>query len=161
MPKIETANMDGSSRRILVKRALYWPSGLTLDEANNRLYWVDSYLQIFEYYDFKRHTVTTVIKDGYKLPYPFGLTLLESHLYWTDWSSRVVYRAEQKTLSNRTVVVSGLGQPMDIHAYDRSKLLPGKLTPSTLALLFFRSSPESSPLRTSQYNVHRTVYIGR
>ncbi|XP_022782783.1 low-density lipoprotein receptor-related protein 4-like isoform X2 [Stylophora pistillata] len=124
VPKIETANMDGSSRRILVKRALYWPSGLTLDEANNRLYWVDSYLQIFEYYDFKRHTVTTVIKDGYKLPYPFGLTLLESHLYWTDWSSRVVYRAEQKTLSNRTVVVSGLGQPMDIHAYDRSKLLP-------------------------------------
>ena len=43
MPKIEVANMDGSSRQILVKRGLYWPNGLTLDEANNRLYWVDAY----------------------------------------------------------------------------------------------------------------------
>ena len=126
VPRIEVANMDGSGRQILVKRGLHWPNGLTLDEANNRLYWVDAYLNTLEYYDLERHTITTLMEDGYKLPHPFGLTLFEDHLYWTDWWLDVVNRAEKKTLSNMTVVAKGLGRPMDIHAYDRNKPLPGK-----------------------------------
>ena len=131
VPKIEVANMDGSSRQILVKRGLYWPNGLTLDEANNRLYWVDAYFDVLEYYDFERHTITTLMEDSSKLPYPFGLALLEDHFYWTDQSLAVVNRAEKKTLSNMTVVAAGFPEPMDIHAYDRNKPLPGKqlLTP--------------------------------
>ena len=131
VPKIEVANMDGSSRQILVKRGLNRPSGLTLDEANNRLYWVDAFFDILEYYDFERHTITTLMEDSSKLSYPFGLTLLGDHFYWTDLNLDVVNRAEKKTLSNMTVVATGLGHPMDIHAYDRNKPLPGKqlLTP--------------------------------
>ena len=131
VPKIEVANMDGSSRQILVKRGLNRPSGLTLDEANNRLYWVDAFFNILEYYDFERHTITTLMEDSSKLPFPFGLTLLGDHFYWTDLNLDVVNRAEKKTLSNMTVVATGLGHPMDIHAYDRNKPLPGKqlLTP--------------------------------
>ena len=124
-PKIELANMDGHGRRELVTRGLYWPNGLTLDDLNNRLYWVDAFLDVLEYYDLQIHKITTLLKDGILL-HPFGLTSIDDQLYWTDWYNPVVYRADKKTASNANILVSGLYQPMDIHAYDRNKTLPGK-----------------------------------
>lgn len=43
--KIETAGMDGSNRRVLVRRSLHTPVGLALDLLQNRLYWVDEKLR--------------------------------------------------------------------------------------------------------------------
>ncbi|XP_078347608.1 low-density lipoprotein receptor-related protein 4-like [Oculina patagonica] len=122
--KIEVANMDGDDRRVLVRRGLYYPNGLTLDEENKRLYWVDSYFYTLEYYDLERHTITTLLDRGSILSYPFGLTLLDNNLYWTDWNRDAVYQADKTTASNSTALVSGLSQPMDIHAYDRNLPLP-------------------------------------
>ncbi|KAJ7360372.1 Low-density lipoprotein receptor- protein 4 [Desmophyllum pertusum] len=122
--KIEVANMDGDDRRILVKRGLSSPNGLTLDDTNNRLYWVDSGFDTLEYYDLERHTITTLIDSYSILRYPFGLTSLDGQLYWTDWYLDVVNQADKETASNIMVVVSGLTEPMDIHAYDRNQTLP-------------------------------------
>ncbi len=124
--KIEVANMDGDKRRLLVRRGLYYPNGLTLDDTNNRLYWVDSFFYTLEYYDLQRHTITTLIDSSSILWYPFGFTSLDDQLYWTDQYREAVYQADKKTASNPKVLVSGLRSPMDIHAYDRDKLLPGK-----------------------------------
>lgn len=124
-PKIEFANMDGQNRQELVTRGLYWPNGLTLDDLNNRLYWVDAFLDVLEYYDFKLHKITTLLEDGILL-HPFGLTSIDDKLYWTDWYNPVVYEADKKTASNANILISGLSRPMDIHAYDRNKALPGK-----------------------------------
>ena len=124
--KIEVANMDGDDRRVLVRRGLYYPNGLTLDDTNNRLYWVDSYYDALEYYDLQRHTITTLLHRDYIFSYPFGLTSLDDYLYWTDWNRHAVYQADKRTASNSKILVNGLIQPMDIHAYDRNKTLPGK-----------------------------------
>ena len=126
--KIEVANMDGHDRHVLVRRGLYYPNGLTLDDTNNRLYWVDSYYNALEYYDLTRHTITTLVDGNSVLSYPFGLTSIDDHLYWTDWNRDAVYQADKKTALNTTVLVSGLSQPMDIHAYDRNQTLPGVKT---------------------------------
>ena len=124
--KIEVANMDGDNRSTLIKRGLYWPTGLTLDDANNRLYWVDAWFHSLEYYDLERHTITTLLQDKSILSRPFGLALLEDNIYWTDWSLDAVYQLGKDSPSNSTALVSGLIQPMDIHAYDRNRTLPGK-----------------------------------
>ena len=124
--KIEVANMDGDGRRMLVRRGLYYPNGLTLDDNKNRLYWVDSFFDTLEYYDLRRHTVTTLLDSSSILQYPFGLTSLDDHLYWTDQYRDAVFQANKATPSNATVLVGGLTYPMDIHAYDRNKTLPGK-----------------------------------
>ena len=124
--KIEVANMDGDDRRVLVRRGLYYPNGLTLDDTNNRLYWVDSYFDSLEYYDLQRHTITTLSDSNSILSYPFGLTSLDDFLFWTDQSRNAVYQADKSSASNLKILVSGLSQPMDIHAYDRNKTLPGK-----------------------------------
>ena len=124
--KIEVANMDGDGRRMLVRRGLYYPNGLTLDDNKNRLYWVDSFFDTLEYYDLRRHTVTTLLDSSSILQYPFGLTSLEDHLYWTEQYKGNVYQANKTAPSNATVLVSGLTYLGDIHAYDRSKTLPGR-----------------------------------
>ena len=121
--KIEVANMDGYDRTVLVRRGLYYPNGLTLDDKNNRLYWVDSFLHILEYFDLQRHTITTLLNHGSILSSPFGLTSLDNYLYWTN--QYAVYRADKKTASNSEILVGGLNRPMDIHAYDRNQTLPG------------------------------------
>lgn len=118
--------MDGDRRRALVKRGLYWPNGLTLDDTNGRLYWVDAYLDILEYYDLKRHKLRTLLEGSSSLLHPFGLTSLDDHLYWTDWYRDAVYQADKETALDSRIFVSGLRQPMDIHAYDRNQSLPGK-----------------------------------
>ena len=117
--------MDGGGRRMLVRRGLYSPNGLTLDNNKNRLYWVDSFFDTLEYYDLQHHTVTTLLDSSSVLGYPFGLTSLGDHLYWTDRYGDAVFQADKATPSNATVLVSGLTYPMDIHAYDRNKTLPG------------------------------------
>ena len=124
--KIEVANMDGDGRRMLVRRGLYYPNGLTLDHIEDKLYWVDSFFEALEYYDLQRRTVTTLLDGSSVLRYPFGLTSLDDHLYWTDGYNDAVFQANKTTPSNATVLVSGLAYPRDIHAYDRNKILPGK-----------------------------------
>lgn len=124
--KIEVASMDGHDRRVLVRRGLYYPYGLTLDETSNWLYWVDQYYHSLEYYDLERGTITTLLHQSSILRYPFGLTLMDDHLYWTDYSNDWIYQADKTTALNSRVVVSGLRRPKNIHAYDRKKALPGK-----------------------------------
>ena len=124
--KIEVASMDGHDRRVLVRRGLYYPNGLTLDETNNWLYWVDKYYDSLEYYDLERDAITTLLHRSSILRYPFGLTLLDDHLYWTDFVYGRIYQADKTTALNSSVLVSGLRQLNDIHAYDRNETVPGK-----------------------------------
>jgi len=43
-PRIKKAGMDGSKRRVLVKKGVSWPVSLTFDLLGDRLYWVDEKL---------------------------------------------------------------------------------------------------------------------
>ena len=125
--KIEVAHMDGDRRRLLVSRGLYWPNGLTLDHTKNWLYWVDARYNTLTFYDLERHTIATLLHSSFILLHPFGLTLLEDHFYWTDWSWGAVFKSGTTAPSSSVkVLVNNLGQPMDIHAYDRNQTLPGK-----------------------------------
>ena len=126
--KVEVANMDGSDRRVLLdNKTVYWPNGLTLDHKNNRLYWVDAYYQTLEVYDLisNRTTLLVHLRHFVPLTHPFGLTFLESYLYWTDWNYNAVIRTET-TPQTLDFFVNGLGKPMDIHAFYRNLSLPGK-----------------------------------
>ena len=49
--------------------------------------------------------------------HPYGLTLLDDHIYWTDWYTDTVYRADVNSGANIVLMAGNLGRPMDIHAY--------------------------------------------
>ena len=126
LSKIEKAEMTGKERVVLLSSWGLYPNGLTLDQEQNRLYWVDGSYHKLEYLDLNLNTRVNLISSSYLLPYPFGLTLLGDHLYWTDRQLGTVYRAN-KTGGDVTKFVVNIGQPRDIHGYNVSEhATPGK-----------------------------------
>lgn len=48
--------------------------------------------------------------------YPFAMTMFGQFIYWTDWNTRSIYRANKHDGSDQRVMVQNLpSRPMDIH----------------------------------------------
>lgn len=47
----------------------------------------------------------------------FAITVFENYLYWTDWESKSVMRAEKYTGKSVQTIYSAAHRPMDIHVY--------------------------------------------
>lgn len=130
--KIEKADMDGSNRKVIVQfgtdHRFSFPSGLALDVTKNWLYWVDSYNDKLEVYEFSSNKIREIIsahQEAY-LSYPFGLALHENLLFWTDWNYYGVYQVDRNTGLNAQKILSSQSRPMSIHAYDKEiDLTPG------------------------------------
>ncbi|XP_011296947.1 low-density lipoprotein receptor-related protein 4 isoform X1 [Fopius arisanus] len=113
-PKIERAAMDGSKREDFIVDNIMWPNSLAIDFPDKRLYWADGGMKSIEYVSLigegKR---TRVLSD---LSHPFGLTLNMDTIYWTDWDTKSIHRANKHTGANATVVRAQLGNLMDVRA---------------------------------------------
>lgn len=51
------------------------------------------------------------------IPHIFAMTLFEEYIYWTDWETKSINRAHKTLGVNKTVLISTLHRPMDIHIY--------------------------------------------
>ena len=60
------------------------------------------------------------------ISHPFGLTLHEQWVFWTDWSSERIERADKLTGLDRTVILDGLDNMNDIHVFHRQRMLAGQ-----------------------------------
>ncbi|KAF3832984.1 hypothetical protein F7725_026649 [Dissostichus mawsoni] len=121
--KLERSGMDGSDRTVLISNNLGWPNGLAIDTAGSQLLWADAHTERIEAADLNgqnRHTLITPVQ------HPYGLTLLGSHIYWTDWQSRSIQRADKNTGTNTITVQANLPGLMDIQAVDRERLWCGR-----------------------------------
>ena len=130
-PKIEKAEMDGSGRRSIVTGNLAWPNGLTLDQATNRLFWADAKLEIIEMSDLDGGNRQTVLPSTAGI-HPYGLTIYQDIIYWTDWNSQSV-TSYNATSGQMNIVIPDLQKPMDIHVFDPSLILSGKSIASFLS----------------------------
>lgn len=73
---------------------MHWPNGLTIDRAESRLYWNDAKLGNIESSDFTGKDRKLIISN---LPHPYGLIVVGNHVYWTDWQSKALHRADKNT----------------------------------------------------------------
>ena len=56
------------------------------------------------------------------VPHVFGVTLYGDYLYWTDWVTRSVMRAEKHSGGNRIALKEKLdAQPMDIKVFSQGR----------------------------------------
>uniref|UniRef100_A0A8D0FVJ2 EGF-like domain-containing protein n=1 Tax=Strix occidentalis caurina TaxID=311401 RepID=A0A8D0FVJ2_STROC len=116
--KIERATLGGNFRTPIVSTNLVWPNGLTLDYEEQQLYWADANLYI------ERCTLTGTNREVIVSTalHPFAMTLFDQHIYWTDWNTRSIYRANKYDGSDQVVMIMNLPQrPMDIHVWAKSK----------------------------------------
>ena len=63
-PRIERCSMDGADRRIIADSSLFWPNGLTIDYASNKIYWADAKHHVIECANLDGSVRRTVIDQG-------------------------------------------------------------------------------------------------
>jgi low density lipoprotein receptor-related protein 5/6 len=61
------------------------------------------------------------------VPHPFGVTVYQNWIYWTDWTDSSLNRMDRWTGENREVLLSNLdSRPMDIHVYHGNRTRGGE-----------------------------------
>ena len=133
-PRIERASMNGSNRTTIINLYHVWgqpsrPSGLALDPSTSRLYWVDSSARRIQYTDLKRGdgaAVSVSVASRY-LWQPYGLTLKENRLIWSDSASGMIYSADKDSGGHVKQIASNVMLAKDVHAYHNFTALPGKV----------------------------------
>ncbi|XP_050433383.1 low-density lipoprotein receptor-related protein 1 isoform X2 [Adelges cooleyi] len=124
-PRIERCSMAGEHRQVIVYVNMFeygeWPNGLTLDYELNRIYWIDAKSDSIHTVDYNGHDHHQVLKGHELLSHSFAITLYENDIYWTDWRSNSVNRANKWTGSNVTVVQHTVTQPFDVKVLHPSR----------------------------------------
>ena len=91
---IERASMDGTARQLLFGFGLIQPNGLTIDIAEQRLYWCDTALNTIVYVDVTssgvQNLVQLTLQDG-AIIQPFSVSLSGTSVFWTDWSTNSIH----------------------------------------------------------------------
>ena len=123
-PRIEKSAMDGSNRSIITNLTAD-PIGLAHDRETNRLYWVEKDSRLIQYLNLDDPLNHVKVIDDQLRGQPISVTILGKFIYWTylesgSWSGGV-YRADKNTGAGITKVISLLGDPLDIHAYNTSR----------------------------------------
>ncbi len=54
------------------------------------------------------------------------MTLFEEYIYWTDWETKSINRAHKTLGTNKTMLISTLHRPMDLHIYHPSRQPEGE-----------------------------------
>ncbi|KAK6619502.1 hypothetical protein RUM43_012259 [Polyplax serrata] len=111
--RIEQADMDGKNRKILISNDLDWPNGLAIDRPGGRLYWNDGKRKTIESSDLQGRERRIIVQ---KVPHPYGLVIVGTHMYWTDWKTQSVHRADKRNGSDSQIIRKGLEGLMDIRS---------------------------------------------
>lgn len=98
-----------------------WPNGLTLDYTAKRVYWIDARSDSIHTtnYDGDQHHL--VLRDQETLSHPFSISLFENHIYWTDWRTNSVIRANKWNGSDIAVIDHTSSQPFGIQILHSSR----------------------------------------
>ena len=92
--KIERAYMDGEGRQILIGFGLVQPNGLTIDIAEQRLYWCDTAADVILYANVGPsglQSIVTLESESSSLVQPFALTVSSTSVFWSDLDTTAVY----------------------------------------------------------------------
>lgn len=107
-PKIETANMDGTGRRLLLNMTgISWPNGMIIDYKEDILYWVDA----------KQNTVEAMSLDGKSRrlvveesdAHYFGITLNGNNLLISDWKTNYLKSIPKLTKDGGSSQITRIG----------------------------------------------------
>ena len=99
--------MDGTSRTVLHDTSLSSTYGLTMDYGTQMLYWADYSLDRLE--RSSADGSNRVLLTTSNIISPFGITVSEGVLYWTDWTYDRIYSAPVSSPSSATILASYVG----------------------------------------------------
>lgn len=131
-PKIEKALLDGTNRTPIVVTGISNPRDLAIDISTHDLYWVDAKedaIQKVSYSGGRRQYIWR------NLPTPFGISILDSKIYWVDRNLRTIFKGS-KYSENKTTLPepfkSNLDTLRDIVIFDAKNQPPAETSCSRL-----------------------------
>ncbi|XP_066143818.1 prolow-density lipoprotein receptor-related protein 1 [Euwallacea fornicatus] len=129
-PRIERCSLAGLDRKVVVRVDYFfkggWPNGLTLDYTMRRIYWADARSDSIHTSDYDGNDHHEVISNHEFLSHPFAISLFENYIYWTDWRTNSVMRANKWQGGDVMVIQRTLTQPFDIKIMHPSRQPPGR-----------------------------------
>uniref|UniRef100_A0A3P9A5H3 EGF-like domain-containing protein n=1 Tax=Esox lucius TaxID=8010 RepID=A0A3P9A5H3_ESOLU len=114
--RIEKAWMDGSHRQEFVTSGILWPNGLALDLGSGHIYWCDAYYDHIEKITLDGNH-RTVVYSGEELNHPFGISLHQNYLFWTDYMNASIFQLDLQ--SGKVVLLRSEKPPLfGLSVYD-------------------------------------------
>ncbi|KAG7278877.1 hypothetical protein CRUP_036391 [Coryphaenoides rupestris] len=110
---IEVSKLNGAYRTVLVNTGLREPRAVAVDVRYGYLYWSDW----GENPHIGRVGMDGTNRSVIDIPHIFAMTLFEEYIYWTDWETKSINRAHKTLGTNKTMMISTLHRPMDVHIY--------------------------------------------
>ncbi|XP_076159537.1 low-density lipoprotein receptor-related protein 1B-like [Alosa pseudoharengus] len=122
-PRIEGASMDGAGRHVVFKEMELgaWPNGLTLDHQEKRIVWTDARSDAIYSALYDGSGLIEILRGHEYLSHPFAVTLFGGNVYWTDWRTNTLTRANKWTGANVTVIQKTSAQPFDLQIFHPSR----------------------------------------
>ncbi|XP_077517260.1 low-density lipoprotein receptor-related protein 6 isoform X3 [Amblyomma americanum] len=117
--RIERAALDGSQRVRLITQ-VGRVNSLTIDHADQRLYWTDIDANLIESCDMAGERRRVVVPAAVAQR-PFGLTQYQEYLYWTDLEGQSIERALKSTGANRSRLLGQLKYIDDLLVFHTSR----------------------------------------
>uniref|UniRef100_A0A8B9CZE8 LDL receptor related protein 2 n=1 Tax=Anser brachyrhynchus TaxID=132585 RepID=A0A8B9CZE8_9AVES len=97
--RIDMVNLDGTNRVTLIAENLGNPRGIALDPTVGR----------------------TIAHGGSIIPHPYGITLFEHNVYFTDWTKMAVVKANKFSESNPQVIYQSSLRPYGVTVYHAAR----------------------------------------
>ena len=123
---IEVSSMDGSDVRTIVNTNIGTVSGLTLDQIQQRLYWIDYGLKSIETCSYDGTNRFTLLRNDRMIQRPFSLAIFEDRLYWIDTKLFAVRSMQRYNGSHPITVVGTLHTPRSVTVYQEQIQPDGK-----------------------------------
>ena len=123
-PKIERASLDGQSRVALITKYIQKPNEITIDYSSNQIFWVDDYYDCIQTADLDGNSRKTLFQQSGMQP--FGISVLKSRLYWTEWRSRGLHVSNKISGRIEKKIYHVGTYPMGVAVYDTSRQPQGK-----------------------------------
>ncbi|KAL7865857.1 hypothetical protein SRHO_G00111040 [Serrasalmus rhombeus] len=122
-PRIEAASMSGGGRHVVFKDMEIgaWPNGLTLDHLERRIIWTDARSDAIYSALYDGSGVIEILRGHEYLSHPFAVSLFGGSVYWTDWRTNTLARANKWTGRNVTVIQKTSAQPFGLQIYHPSR----------------------------------------
>lgn len=105
--------MDGSSRTDIVTSAIKLPNGLAVDDHDKLLYWTDYVKEWIEFCDFNGNNRKVFAQN---LARPTSIALLGRFIYWSEWTSKIIKKADKRYGRPVIQVLNGMNRVSGIKA---------------------------------------------
>ncbi|KAL0625856.1 Low-density lipoprotein receptor-related protein 1B, partial [Plecturocebus cupreus] len=115
--------MSGAGRKTVYKdmKTGAWPNGLTVDHFEKRIVWTDARSDAIYSALYDGTNMIEIIRGHEYLSHPFAVSLYGSEVYWTDWRTNTLSKANKWTGQNVSVIQKTSAQPFDLQIYHPSR----------------------------------------